>query len=114
MVILYKTQTFVIILRRVLLARKTTDVITRKRENLDLISFFKKRFYLFYFRQRGREGEIEGEKHQCMVASHVPPTGDLACNQGMCPDWELNQQHFGLQAGTQSTEPHQPEHIIKI
>ena len=22
------------------------------------------------------------------------------------PDWELNQQPFGLQAGTQSTEPH--------
>ena len=21
----------------------------------------------------------------------MPPTGDLACNPGMCPDWELNQ-----------------------
>ena len=29
------------------------------------------RFYLFIFRQRGREGEREGEKHQCVVASHV-------------------------------------------
>ena len=37
-----------------------------------------------------------------------PPTGDLACNPGMCPYWELNQQPFGLQAGTQSTEPHRP------
>ena len=27
---------------------------------------------------------------------------------GMCLDWELNQQPFGSQAGTQSTEPHQP------
>ena len=26
------------------------------------------------------EGEKEGKKHQCVVASHVPPTGDLACN----------------------------------
>ena len=43
-----------------------------------------------------------------MVASQVPPTGDLACNPGMCPDWELNQRPFGSQAGTQSTEPHQP------
>ena len=43
-----------------------------------------------------------------MVASHTPPTGDLAHNSGMCPDWELNQRHFGSQAGTQSTEPHQP------
>ena len=56
----------------------------------------------------GREGEKEGEKHQCVVASHVPPTGDLARNPGMCPDWEPNQQPFGLQAGTQSTELHQP------
>ena len=40
-------------------------------------SFFK-RFYLFIFRERGREGEREGEKHQCVVASHAPPTGDLA------------------------------------
>ena len=43
-----------------------------------------------------------------MVASHVPPTGELTHNLGMCPDWELNQQLFGLQAGTQFTEPHQP------
>ena len=38
-----------------------------------LINFFK-RFYLFIFRERGREGEREGEKHQCVVASHVAPT----------------------------------------
>ena len=31
------------------------------------------RFYLFLERGQGREGE----KHQCVVASHVPPTGDL-------------------------------------
>ena len=51
---------------------------------------------------------MEGEKHQCVVASHTLPTGDLAHNPGMCPDWELNQRPFGSQAGTQSTEPHQP------
>ena len=38
----------------------------------------------------------------------MPPTGDLAHNPGMCPDWELNPRPFGLQASTQSTEPHQP------
>ena len=43
-----------------------------------------------------------------MLASPAPPTGDLACNPGMCPDWKLNQGPFGSQAGTQSTEPHQP------
>ena len=52
-------------------------------------------------------GEREGEKHG-LVASHAPPTGDLADNPGMCPDWELNQRPFGSQAGTQSIEPHQP------
>ena len=38
---------------------------------------------------------------------HTPPTGDLACNPSMCPDWESNQWPFGSQAGTQSTEPYQ-------
>ena len=36
------------------------------------------------------------------------PTRDLACNPGMCPDWEFNQGPFGSQVSTQSTEPHQP------
>ena len=33
---------------------------------------------------------------------------DLVGKPGMCPDWEWNQRPFGLQAGAQSTEPHQP------
>ena len=72
------------------------------------LNFFKKRFYLFISRERGREREREEEKHQCVVASHVPPTRHLAWNPGVCRDWELSWQPFGLQAGTQSTEPHQP------
>ena len=67
-----------------------------------------KRFYLFIFRERGREGERAGEKLQCEVASHMPPTGDLAHNPGMCPDWESNLQPCGSQSSTQSAEPHQP------
>ena len=72
------------------------------------LSFFKKRFYLFIFGERGREGEREEDKHQCVVASHVPPTGGLAHNPGMCPDWESNQRPFGSQACTLSSEPQQP------
>ena len=68
--------------------------------------YFLKDFIFFILRERERKGK--GEKHQCIVASHASPTGDLACNPGMCPDWELNQQPFGLQTSTQSTEPHQP------
>ena len=63
--------------------------------------------YLF-IRERGREGEREREKHQCVVASHVSQTGDLAHNPGIYLDWESNHQPFGLQAATQYTEPHQP------
>ena len=59
-------------------------------EERDKLSFFKKRFYLLIFRERGREGEREGEKHQCVVASCTPPTGDLVYNTGMYPDWEWN------------------------
>ena len=55
------------------------------------------------------EGEREGEKHQGVVASRVSPAGKLACNPGMGSDWESIQRPFDSQAGTQSTEPHQPE-----
>ena len=68
--------------------------------------YFFKDLTHFIFRQRGKEGERKGEKHQCMVASRVPLTRDLACNPGMCPDWEISQHPFGLQAGAKSTEPH--------
>ena len=47
------------------------------------------------------EGGREGEKHKCVVAS-------CAQNSGMYPDWESKQPPFGSQAGTQSTELHQP------
>ena len=43
-------------------------------------------FYCIYlFLESGREREREGEKHQCVFASHVPHTGDLAHNPGTCP-----------------------------
>ena len=74
--------------------------------------FLKNIFYLFIFRERGREGEREEEKHQWVVASLMPPMGDLACNPAMCPDWELNQRPFDLQAITQSIEPHQPGQLF--
>ena len=85
--------------------------MTNKRESLPSstlkeIYIFKDFIYLFL--ERGKEGEREGEKHQCVVASQAPPTGDLAWNLGTCPDWELNWRPFGLQAGAQSTQPHQP------
>ena len=47
------------------------------------------------------EGGREWKKHQCVVASHAYSTGDLAHDPGICPDWELSQQPFDLQASTQ-------------
>ena len=73
--------------------------------NIQMMYFFK-RFYLFNFRERGREGEREGEEHQCVIASCIPRTGDLAHNTGMYPDWDSNQQLFGSQGDAQSTELH--------
>ena len=49
------------------------------------------KYFIYLFLERGREGEREGEKHQCVVASCTPTTGDPARNPGMCPDWESNQ-----------------------
>ena len=54
----------------------------------------------------------EGEKCHCVVASCVPPTGDLALIPVTCPDWESNQRPFGSQAGSQSTEPLQPGYMM--
>ena len=74
--------------------------------NLINIILFKDFIYLFLER-----GEGDREKHCCVretVASHMPLTRDLACNPGMCPNWESNQQPFSLQSSAQSTEPHQP------
>ena len=70
------------------------------------------RFYLFLERDskggRKRERNTDVRETHHLVASCMPPTGDPAGNPGMCPDWESNQQPFGSQASTQSTEPHQP------
>ena len=36
---------------------------------IEMLEEFFLRFYLFIFRQNGREGEREGEKYQCVVTS---------------------------------------------
>ena len=49
-----------------------------------------------------------------MVASLTPPTGDLTCNPGMCPDWESNWRALDSEVRAQSIEPHQPGLILKV
>ena len=70
--------------------------------------FLIKILFIYFQRERVREGKREGEKHQRVVAFCMPPTGDLACNSGLCPDWELNLRPFGFQAGIQSTASQRP------
>ena len=41
---------------------------------------------IYLFLEKGERKEKEGEKHQHVVASHVPLTRDLAGNPDMCPD----------------------------
>ena len=89
------------------LLEKIKLLTTKTAKNYLPWNFIKDFIYLFLDRREAREKERERGKHQCVVASHALPTRDLAGNPGMCPDWESNQQPFGLQAGTQSTEPHQ-------
>ena len=69
-------------------------------------SFLFLRFYLFTFRERGRGRERETNSKVWLPLT-FPLLGAWP-NPGVCPDWESNQWPFGLQAGTQSTKPHQP------
>ena len=47
---------------------------------------FLKKILFYLFLESGEGREKQGEKRQCVVTSRSPPTGDLACNPGMCPD----------------------------
>ena len=64
--------------------------------------FFIIYFYFTFFSERGEGREKVRERNISVweilwsVASHMPSTWDLAHNPGMHPDWELNQQPFGL------------------
>ena len=79
--------------------------------NFGLVFFFL-RFYLFVGRGEGRETKVDVQEKHLSVAPRTHPTENLACNPGMCPDWESNWWPFSLQAGAQSTEPQQPGPIL--
>ena len=64
--------------------------------------------FIYLFLEIGEGKEKGRETVMCGSLLGTPPTGDLACNPSMCPDWESNWQLFGFQAHTQSTELYQP------
>ena len=66
------------------------------RATRDFILFFFKILFIYFYRGEGREKERE--RNLNVWSSLVrPPTGDLARNPGMCPDWELNWSPFASQ-----------------
>ena len=66
------------------------------------------KYFIYLLLEKERQGRKRGtETSTCGCLSRAP-TGDLARNPGMRPDWESNQQPFDSKAGDQSTEPHQP------
>ena len=70
--------------------------------------FFKEFIYLFIFRHRGREEQRERNINVWLPLQH-PLLGTWPVTQACAPVWESNLgQPFGLEAGTLSTEPHQP------
>ena len=54
-----------------------------------IYSIFFKFLFLFIFRERWREGEDRERNTNQLPLTHTP-TRDLACNPGMCSNWESN------------------------
>ena len=81
--------------------------------DVSFLLFFFLRFYLFIFRERGSDGEREGEKHWCMRDTLVSclsltPKGGPGQQPGHVPWPGIERWPFSSQAGAQFTEPHQP------
>ena len=64
--------------------------------------------FISLFSERGEGRGKRRERNISWLPLTHSPTRDLACNLGMCPDWELNQRLFDSQASPQITKLHQP------
>ena len=74
----------------------------------DLIHLFFREGEVIYFLEReGKEKERKRNINVWLPLTH-PQLGSWPTTQACALDWESNQQPFDSQAGTQSTEPHQP------
>ena len=43
------------------------------------------KYFIYLYLERGKGGRRRGRETSVCGSFHVPPTGDLACNPGMCP-----------------------------
>ena len=47
--------------------------------------------FIYLFLERGERREKEKERNiSVWLRLKMPPTGDQACNTGMCPEWEFD------------------------
>ena len=56
---------------------------------LSFLFYFKDFIYFFLERGEGKEKERERNINVWLPLIYAP-YGDLACNSGLCPDWESN------------------------
>ena len=57
-----------------------------------MVSIFLKILFIYYFLKRGEGKEKERERNiNVWLPLTPPPTGDPACNPGVCPNQESNQ-----------------------
>ena len=81
---------------------------------------FKDFIYSFIFRERGREGEREGEKHQwvretligCLLHDPRWGPGPQPWHVSLPGTEPSNWEPFVSQASAQSTEPHKPGQLL--
>ena len=73
------------------------------------IPLLKKRFYLFIFREKGREGERERKKHRCereILTSFAPWSGTQPTTQTCALHRNPTRRPFALREDAQAAEPH--------
>ena len=69
---------------------------------------------LFLFRERGREGEREGERNQCVVASCAPPLGTWPATQECALTGSRTGDPLVCRLALNPLEPHQPGPAILV
>ena len=84
------------------------DTLVAAMEINELLLFIFLMFYLLFLERREGKEEERERNISVWLPLVCPLLGTWPTTQACALDWELNWQPFRSQAGTQSTEPHQP------